>query len=87
MERIIYVLIFQFLVQSMTFNNKTMNVSWIKKISVYYMLYAGISQIQCAYKSLRERVKMQILIWKWNLRSTFLTSFFMMSQLLIRGPL
>lgn len=81
MERIIYVLIFQFLVQSMTFNNKTMNVSWIKKISVYYMLYAGISQIQCAYKSLRERVKMQILIW--NLRSTFLTSFFMMSQLLI----
>ena len=52
LERIIYILIFQFLVQYMAFNKMAMNVSWIKKISVYYMLYAGISQIQCAYKSL-----------------------------------
>ena len=52
LERIIYILIFQFLVQYMTFNKMAMDVSRIKKISVYYMLYAGISQIQCAYKSL-----------------------------------
>ena len=50
------------------------------------MLYASISQTQHACRSPRESVKMQILIWKRNLRCKFLIRFYVMPMLLSRGP-